>query len=1525
MKKLWYLFLSLFLAFGIVACENKGDIVPEDPEPGPVGPTAAPISVVTDIAFERDGYQAVELSWVAPEEEYPITNYSIIVKSEGQEDLKFDFTADEIEEADGKQIAVIEGLEQPLYSATILAGNSYGLQKNGAQISGIAPFTLETMVMPTFAIVDEEGSKYLRLNNVNGSRNIFDHIEVTMKDSNGNVVFEGEAAASDDDLVAALDDKQANTNPVDILIALEEGVLLDESETYAVDYTIYAHPAIGGVVEEGFIIYEDVLDMGAEPASAEGSAENLGVGVEVQPLYFHFYSHGSKYLTDLEQAVITVPQEYVAVSEGSLQKEPKYASYKIYTGTSETNYELYTEDVNDGVYPSDGEPWYTADQIDPYGISELVPNSNKEMNLYATVWAGQAINTISLKHEVYPSYVRVEAFDKYGRMVAMGQRLCPTFSVGASQPDIQAHQPKWELLPGGDGLTYKLKASHLSAARAYARSVKWSIKDENGNVVAEDKVEGGSASGKAPTYATLINKEWIVEAKNFTVGEKYSVDYEIDYIPVYIIPGMDDQQPLDYNPETGRFTPTEGGIVENATGLDHDVRILRDYIRDENGNVKYRLREKDAEGNNVYEFKHESGDYRGWVAWMEKSVILTSEELLEAGATLENELTVPEENGTAGEYKINLKASVPKKMNTVNLSWDAIAAEDITKVVINDGSREVVVTEGGQYAWTKSDGRASIELGGVQGGPEVFINVAVYAGETLLDESEIGVNIFTLDNWEAPQFEWKRTSDGKYKFIVSNMANINYAFSHIIYDDVANSEKLRSTIKIYNTKNNALLYTLQANSLPEWNTLDWAAYGRWGLSMQDAWSEWQWSGGYNTSEPVKELSMNLLPEGTYRIEYEIGYVVNKDGFWSTSDFPYTETYSRPDVSTYEYACVAFPQTSPGLPPQLTDHSTQQNEHVLYCENRVQSEAGYTGDINVGKRKLVKVFVQKSESTLYVGSTSGPQLFLKAEIDEGKEDIYASLTNTTGKNLNSKNGLYESVKLTLTVEECEYDKAVISYNGKSVEVTDGSKEIVITDIKTPSVTFDVALYQGATKLISKSISTDVYTLAPAENQIDFTIKSNEGKYWILVDQGLSGKEWFFHDLSFNIYAKDDTSFANPILSKNVTKNGDGSLNSTLAAWASFGRASYSDINNSDYDSQMTEYKKEKITVDGTAMEGYFTGLLPGTDYVIKYRLRAYPQIYSHTEKETSGNNLYFFKSILFNNSALDYTIEGTVDVTTPGNKPTDGAAALNPIASVGASQYQAATVSWTSVANATGYEIWAGGKKVAQANAGDTSVEVTGLNDDSIYEFTVKAVGTGLEATTAKVSIFTMYHWTEPTFTFDGKRMVVSGLADLDKAGGSGYAYGGAITNDNDTSKSTIKIYKEGQLLYTLTNGTGQGTLTAWAGYGRWALNAQEDRKDWVWTKADGSALMEGETDVPAGSLPAGTYTLEWTIGYVVNKNANWATTNEDSAIISTREGASCIYHGPKDTNPSPNVLYTSDAKDAVRIFTKSGEATLTVQ
>lgn len=1426
MKKLWYLFLSLFLAFGLVACEKEGDIAP-DPEPEPVGPTEAPKGMVSEVAFERDGYQTVELSWTDPEEEFPITAYQIVAKCEGQKNLTYSVEADDIVVVDGKQTYTVEGLEQPKYEVTILVANAFGQQKNGTVLKDVEPFTLESMVKPTITIVEKDEAKYLRFTNVNGARNIFDHLTFVMKDAEGNAVFEGEAAADEDKLAAALEDKSVANDAVDVLIELEEGVTLDETATYDVDYTIYAHPAIGGVIEEGAYVYEDVLDMLDEPASVEATAKDLGVGVEVQPLYFHFYSYGSKYLKELEQAVITVPQVYVAVSEGATQKEPLYHHYIIYTGTSENDYEVYKKHSEDGVYPATDEPWYEAEQVDAHAISELVPNDVSELNLYADVWAGQAINTIDLEHKEYPSYVRVEAYDKYGRMVAMGQRLCPTFSVRADQPDIQAHQPKWELLPNNDGLTFTLKASHLSAARGYARKVEWAIKDEAGEIVAEDMVEGGSSSNQNPT---LITKEWKVEAKNFIVGKKYTVDYEIDYIPVYVIPGMDDQQPLDYDPETGKFTPTPSGEVGKATGMDHDVRILRDYIRDEKGNVKYRVEGTNEDGSRIYAFKHESGNYRGWVAWMDKSVVLTSEELVEAGATLENELTVPEENGEAAPYQINLAVSVPKKMNTVNLSWDAIAAEEITKVVISDGSEDIVVTEGGEYAWSVSDGRASFELEGVTGGPDVFVKAQVYAGEELLDEDEIGTSIFTLDNWQAPTFDWVLQQDGTYTFNVGNLMDVNYAFSHNIYEDVAGSEKMQSTIEIYDSSNQ-LVQTLYATSIPDWNTVDWAGYARWGMGMQSAWNEWVWEGQLHDSKGANQRYMpaSALPAGNYTIKYKIGYVVNKEGFWSTSDYPYTRSETRPDPSVHSAACVAFLQTTPGLPDRITDFTNQQNEQVLYCENRLQAEAGHAGDTNVGKRKLVKVFVKTGEAQFNVSASTDPQIFPSATIDEGKEDITNTLLpQYVGKDANSKNGLYEAVKLTWSTTNCEPTKIVIAYGDKEVEVEGTATEKLIEGLKTSPVEFTVTAYEGDKAVASKKVTSDVYTLEPAKDQVTFTVKNSGDKSWILIDKGLCGEEWFFHDIAFNVYAKDDTNFENPIFSKNITKNGDGGLNKTIAAWASMVRGSYTKVDNSDYDTGCTpEYIKEKITIDGKGMEGYFTGLLPGTDYVFKYTLRAYPQIFSHI-----AENCYFFKSIIFDDAILENTIEGTFELTTPAD--------LAPIAT--AEGYQAATVSWNAIADATGYEVYVGDKKVADAGAEATSVVVTGLTDASKYIFTVKALGTNATAQTAETKIFTLFGY-NPNFTLvreQGDNGMVWRLRMFKLAGEFGIF---------EKIKFDIKD-PQGNVVYSEEGVSGDvgfiGVHATWVGYkatnwseqkdSKWATGPIGGQTDWRLKNADGSPI-----------------------------------------------------------------------------------------
>lgn len=251
---------------------------------------------------------------------------------------------------------------------------------------------------------------------------------------------------------------------------------------------------------------------------------------------------------------------------------------------------------------------------------------------------------------------------------------------------------------------------------------------------------------------------------------------------------------------------------------------------------------------------------------------------------------------------------------------------------------------------------------------------------------------------------------------------------------------------------------------------------------------------------------------------------------------------------------------------------------------------------------------------------------------------------------------------------------------------------------------------------------------------------------------------------------------------------------------------------------------------------------------------------------------------------------------------------------------AVELSWNPAGTGVTYEVYANGSKVGETTETSYVHNVTALGD---YNYEIKVAGTETSATaSAKVEYLFASYWTAPKFSFTGTRMLVTELTNVDAASTCAYAYGGAITNDNDTSKSTIEIYKDGTLLYTLTNGTGQGTLTQWAGYGRWALSAQENRKDWVWTKADGNQLMAGEGDVPAGSLPAGTYTLKWTIGYVVCKNASW---DKSGTTVSDRASADRIWFGPKDTKPSPNVAYTNGSKNAVKIMAKTGETTLTVQ
>ncbi len=369
------------------------------------------------------------------------------------------------------------------------------------------------------------------------------------------------------------------------------------------------------------------------------------------------------------------------------------------------------------------------------------------------------------------------------------------------------------------------------------------------------------------------------------------------------------------------------------------------------------------------------------------------------------------------------------------------------------------------------------------------------------------------------------------------------------------------------------------------------------------------------------------------------------------------------------------------------------------------------------------------------------------------------------------------------------------------------------------------------------------------------------------------------------------------------------------------------------------------------EGHNIPELPVGEYTIKYTAEYYPIVNAYWSKKSQYDPTQYADELAVvggDASAINATVRvhypnGADDVLqTPIERK--GEAADKYVVEMKATAssngvLDGANISWSAVAGASGYEILANGEKLADVGAEVTTYELRDATAAK-YTFEVKATGTTCSATTEEVGIYSMKDWKEPTFEWNGKRMVVHGLMGFN-SDGQGYAYGGAITNEVtnanevDEAKSYIEVYNEaGEKLYTLTNGTGQGTLTAWAAYGRWALNAQENRKDWVWTDSTGACISSpdpnkpAEGDVAASYMPAGKYTFKWTIGYVVNKNSNWATNTNDASIVATKEEAlagpatSCLWFGPNDPNgkiPSTNVCYTDDTRSAVMIVAKSGE------
>lgn len=705
------------------------------------------------------------------------------------------------------------------------------------------------------------------------------------------------------------------------------------------------------------------------------------------------------------------------------------------------------------------------------------------------------------------------------------------------------------------------------------------------------------------------------------------------------------------------------------------------------------------------------------------------------------------------------------------------------------------------------------------------------------------VELISMANWTEPEFKIELI-DGKeeQRVVVGNLVNTNYAYA---------GGKI-----VFKRDGEEIAYTL-TNNTGDGTLNSWIGYKRWALNAMDNRTDWRWN------EETGEVKEHYIEPGQYTIEWEIDYVVNRNGQWATS------------------------KDGTFIPQEMKEGAT----HVFIPGG---AEDVYFKDNVVGRIKKTGSF------EMYI---KGADMIVTAR-PSNYQSVIVDWTEMEGAN--SYKVLVDGVEAETTMDvtaeifnltdKRKYTFEVVAYDALEQEI--GRAKAPITEIWTLTGVREPK-FDFKQNVLSVSDALDLGGTA-VDMKVEFYNESGE-----LAHTAFYSKEIDAYNLPGNIdnYDLKDGSGRGGRFTKNY--------------WATFilkdatrNKWDWDGVENCD----TPEFEPGEYTLKWTAnyytiANGYWS---VGGDYQD-------PNAYT----EETGNRVQFATR-----DVLTIPIERIGE--TKLGLGFDATATPQGV-------YTGATVSWSHMKAATKYEIYANGQYVGDAPAGQTSKIIEGLSaEGNPYTFKVMAVGTAFSAETEPIHIYNVEHfWKEPTFAWNGKRMVVSGLVDIDKAGGMGYAYGGAITNEIananevDEAKSYIEVYDETgtSLLYTLRNGTGQATLTAWAGFGRWALNAQDDRKDWVWKDDTGMIINNdgNEGDVSASYMPAGKYVLKWKIGYVVNRNANWAKSNNDSDIVSSRDqGATCQYFGPRDVNPSPHVLYTSDKKDAVLIIVKTGETILTV-
>ena len=304
-----------------------------------------------------------------------------------------------------------------------------------------------------------------------------------------------------------------------------------------------------------------------------------------------------------------------------------------------------------------------------------------------------------------------------------------------------------------------------------------------------------------------------------------------------------------------------------------------------------------------------------------------------------------------------------------------------------------------------------------------------------------------------------------------------------------------------------------------------------------------------------------------------------------------------------------------------------------------AEEFFEGKLGVSVRFAIQDDLSGNASE-YVEAVADEAFIVTAAIDEGTDNIRELFRqwgtdwyNYGWHGKKSINGLFESVKLTWN-DYKDADKFVVAYDDKTVEVTDGSTEVIIEGLKTSPVEFTITAYAGDDEVGTYTVASDVYTLPETASGTFSAVFDVDNQTWTIIGEDFNTTQYATWNCSFNIYEKGSET---PVFENPITKNGNN---------ATYTYISYICRGNGYVQTSKDTHVAFHVG-DGNWDQGKtFKGLKGNTEYEVRFELNVWPYIYDANGAETDGVKQWdLVKALMTNDKATFHGVHKLAGTTT----------------------------------------------------------------------------------------------------------------------------------------------------------------------------------------------------------------------------------------------------------------------------------------